>query len=226
MRVIVTAGPTYEPLDSVRRLTNFSTGRLGVELARFFTSRGDDLLLLLGEQATWPAPDPGPRMRVERFGTTADLRDRLAAHAAHAVDAVLHAAAVSDFRFGAVHHRRPDGTLVPAAGGKIPTQSGPLMAELIPTPKVIAHLREWFPRAWIAGWKYEVEGPRDEVIAHARAQTLANQTQACVANGPGYGAGYGLVIGGEAARDCPTRQSLFEALAWHAAGGTAVNGPS
>ena len=41
MRCIVTAGPTYESLDEVRRLTNFSTGRLGAQLARFLGERGE-----------------------------------------------------------------------------------------------------------------------------------------------------------------------------------------
>ena len=50
MRCIVTAGPTFEPLDEVRRLTNFSTGRLGTELANFLQAAGGDVSLLLGEQ--------------------------------------------------------------------------------------------------------------------------------------------------------------------------------
>ena len=40
MNCIVTAGPTFEPLDQVRRLTNMSTGRLGTELANFLTAQG------------------------------------------------------------------------------------------------------------------------------------------------------------------------------------------
>ena len=40
MNFIVTAGPTYEELDNVRRLTNFSTGRLGSELVNFLVARG------------------------------------------------------------------------------------------------------------------------------------------------------------------------------------------
>ena len=51
MHCIVTAGPTYEPLDKVRRLTNFSTGRLGSELVTFLTARGHDTTLLIREQA-------------------------------------------------------------------------------------------------------------------------------------------------------------------------------
>ena len=56
---LVTAGPTFEPIDQVRRLTNFSTGRLGSELAACLAAAGHQVTLLLGEQATWtnlPAP--------------------------------------------------------------------------------------------------------------------------------------------------------------------------
>src|ERR1017187_6048830 len=53
MQCIVTAGPTYEPLDEVRRLTNFSTGRLGSELVNFLAARGHEATLLIGQQATY-----------------------------------------------------------------------------------------------------------------------------------------------------------------------------
>src|SRR6478752_895156 len=53
MNCIVTAGPTYEPLDQVRLMTNFSTGRLGSELATFLTDKGHRVTLLSGQQATW-----------------------------------------------------------------------------------------------------------------------------------------------------------------------------
>ena len=75
MQCIVTAGPTCEPLDKVRRLTNFSTGRLGSELVNFLAARGHDVTLLIGEQATWRGERHA--RRVETFITAADLRDRL-----------------------------------------------------------------------------------------------------------------------------------------------------
>src|SRR5271169_2063676 len=98
MNCIVTAGPTFEPLDDVRRLTNFSTGRLGTELANYFAARGHKVILLLGESAT----HAGERraQRVEFFSTTADLRAKLKTLAAKRVDGIFHAAAVSDFAFG------------------------------------------------------------------------------------------------------------------------------
>src|SRR5881396_3056907 len=100
MNCIVTAGPTYEPLDEVRRLTNFSTGRLGSELASFLSAQGHEATLLIGQQATFRGERHA--RHVQTFTTTADLRDRLRALGGEAVDAVFHAAAVSDFTFGKV----------------------------------------------------------------------------------------------------------------------------
>src|ERR1035437_2903924 len=75
MNCRITAGPTYETMDNVRRLTNFSTGQLGTDLANFLTARGHDVTLLICEQAT----HPGERKarRVETFTTTASLRGKL-----------------------------------------------------------------------------------------------------------------------------------------------------
>src|SRR5947209_3561540 len=111
MNCIVTAGPTYEPLDEVRRLINFSTGRLGSELANYLVSRGHHVTLFLGQQATWGGEFYAQEL--VNFGTTADLRARLQERGGKSTDAIFHAAAVSDFTFGKVWQRLPDGTLEP-----------------------------------------------------------------------------------------------------------------
>src|ERR1039457_6889736 len=100
MHCIVTAGPTYEPLDEVRRLTNFSTGRLGLGLANTPGARGHEASLLIGQSAAYRGECHA--RQVETFTTTANLRDRLQALASPAIAAVFHAAAVSDFRFGKI----------------------------------------------------------------------------------------------------------------------------
>src|SRR5205823_5205240 len=100
MHCVVTAGPSYEPLDEVRRLTNFSTGRLGSELGNFLVARGHQVTLLLGEQATYRGK--GQAQRVEIFATTADLQERLRVLSTQSVTAVFHSAAVSDFTFGKI----------------------------------------------------------------------------------------------------------------------------
>lgn len=210
MNCIVTAGPTFEPLDDVRRLTNFSTGRLGSELATFLESRGHEATLLIGQQATYR----GERQahRVETFTTTANLRDRLQALSQGPVDAVFHAAAVSDFTFGKIWHRSPAGEMTEARSGKISTRQGTLMAELVPTPKIIAQLREWYPKAVLVGWKYEVEGGRDSVLRMAERQLAECRTDACVVNGPAYGKGFGVVRKEGALTPLGDVEALFEEL--------------
>ncbi|HLP78608.1 MAG TPA: phosphopantothenoylcysteine decarboxylase [Candidatus Paceibacterota bacterium] len=210
MNCIVTAGPTYEKMDSVRRLTNFSTGRLGTDLANFLTARGHDVTLLIGEQATYG----GERRanRVETFTTTTDLREWLHAQAGAPVDAIFHAAAVSDFAFGKIWSRSPQGELAELKAGKISTRQGTLLAELVPTPKIIAGLRDWFPQAKLIGWKYELDGNRASVITAAAKQLHECLTDACVANGAAYGAGYGIVTPNGRCAHYEETPALFEAL--------------
>src|ERR1700749_2351654 len=100
MNCLVTAGPTFEPLDEVRRLTNFSTGRLGTELANYLAARGHKVMLLIGETAVYASVPKG--QRVEHFSTTTDLQEKLKALSAKKTAGIFHAAAVSDFTFGRV----------------------------------------------------------------------------------------------------------------------------
>jgi phosphopantothenoylcysteine synthetase/decarboxylase len=210
MNCIVTAGPTFEPLDDVRRLTNFSTGRLGTELANFLAARGHKVLLLVGELATYAGPRRA--QRVEVFSTTADLRAKLKMLSAKKVDAVFHAAAVNDFAPGRIFVPDAAGKLAEIkATKKISTRQGKLLLELLPTPKIIAELRGWFPKTKIVGWKFEADGQRADAIAAARRQLADCATDLCVVNGPAYGEGFGLLSakGGSHLANPPL---LFEAL--------------
>jgi phosphopantothenate---cysteine ligase (CTP) len=191
MNCIVTAGPTIEPLDDVRRLTNFSTGRLGTELANYLAARGHKVILLIGEQATYAGERRASR--VEIFTTTADLHGKLKAVSSKKVDAIFHAAAVSDFTFGRIFAPDAAGKLVEIKGvKKISTRQGKLLAELLPTPKIISELRGWFPKTKIVGWKFEADGKRVDAIAAARTQLADCSTDLCVVNGPAYGEGFGV----------------------------------
>ena len=211
MHCVVTAGPTYEPLDEVRRLTNFSTGRLGSELASFLVARGHKTTLLLGELATFRGETQVHH--IQTFSTTADLQERLRELASQGVDAIFQAAAVSDFTFGKIWVRSPKGDLTEIKSGKIATEKGTLMAELVPTEKVLPKLRLWCPKAKIIGWKYEVDGDRARIVNLAEKQISDSQTDACVANGPAYGKGFGLVQRGGDCLHLKDMPALFEALA-------------
>jgi phosphopantothenoylcysteine decarboxylase/phosphopantothenate--cysteine ligase len=211
MHCVVTAGPTYEPLDEVRRLTNFSTGRLGSELASFLVARGHKTTLLLGELATYHGESQV--QRIQTFSTTADLQEQLRALSSQFVDAIFQAAAVSDFAFGKVYVRSAKGDLTEIKSGKIATEKGTLLAELAPTQKVLPQLRSWFPKARLIGWKYEVDGDRARIIKLAEKQIADSFTDACVANGLAYGKGFGLVQRGGECLHLKDTPALFEALA-------------
>jgi phosphopantothenoylcysteine decarboxylase/phosphopantothenate--cysteine ligase len=211
MNCIVTAGPAYEPLDDVRRLTNFSTGRLGTTLANYLAARGHSILLLLGEQATYNGERRA--QRVEPFSTTADLRAKLKALAGKNVDAIFHAAAVSDFAFGRIFAPDAANKLVEIKSAKkVSTRQGKLLVELLPTQKIITELRGWFPRTKIVGWKFEADGKRPEAVEAARQQIADCSTDLCVVNGPAYGDGFGLVGKKGDAAHLGNPPLLFDAL--------------
>lgn len=212
MNCLVTAGPTYEPLDRVRRLTNSSTGELGIRLSQALMEAGHRVVLLLGELSSYPER---PRADVvRRFGTTEELAQRLQQCAEEeSCGAVFHAAAVSDFRPGAIWHGTAPGQGQRMQSGKIPSDLQPLWMELLSTPKLIERLRNWFPRAWIVGWKYVVDGTPAEALAAGWTQIRGCHTNACVVNGPAYGVGFALLEPGRPIQSFADRSSLARALA-------------
>lgn len=91
--VVVTAGPTREPLDPVRFISNRSSGRMGFALAAAAWRRGADVDLVAGPTSV--APPPGPR--VHRVETAEQMKLAVQRHIARA-DVLVMAAAVADFR--------------------------------------------------------------------------------------------------------------------------------
>jgi len=95
-RVVITAGPTREPIDDVRFIGNRSSGKMGAALAAAALARGADVTLLAGPGTPEVPGGPARLTRVD-FESAADLERALAAAASQA-DAVVMAAAVADFR--------------------------------------------------------------------------------------------------------------------------------
>ena len=187
MNIIVTCGPSYELIDQVRRITNFSTGRLGITLANAFTDAGHRVYCFKGEQAT-----DCTTLRAHEiafFSTNSDLAtklEKLAQCVPKDIDAIFHAAALCDFKVAAVKNEA--GERITSA--KFPTRGDPLLLTLEPTTKILPLLRGWFSNAKIVGWKYELTGTRDEAIAKALAQIQDAKTNGCVLNGAAYGRGF------------------------------------
>ena len=191
MRCIVTAGPSYLPIDEVRRLTNFSTGRLGTQLAEYLLSKGYSVCLFRGSYSTYRSDLPG-QMSVE-FTTPESLLALFRSHAAEKIDVIFHAAAIGDFQFGNAWVRAEDGTLNPLKAGKLPSRQSGLLVELVPTLKIIQQLRQLYPTTLIVGWKYEVDGGSQDTIRAGNRQLEECHTDLCVLNGPAFGKGFGLL---------------------------------
>ena len=187
VKVIVTCGPSYEPIDEVRRITNFSTGELGILLANRLTRAGFEVLCFKGVGATSPLRVEGAR--VIGFSTNENLLAELAATEDRGnIVAIFHTAALCDFRVKSL--QRSGGMETPAA--KIPSRGGDLTLTLEPLPKLISELGALFPVARIVGWKYELAGTRAEAIEAAERQMREAGTAACVVNGKAFGPGFGV----------------------------------
>jgi phosphopantothenoylcysteine synthetase/decarboxylase len=182
MRVVITGGPSSEPIDDVRLITNRSTGELGVILAQAFSQSGHDVSLFLGRLSQFRFSQSA------YFDRNEDLQRMLREmNESKSVNVVLHAAALADFQVVAVRAGNIDVGLK-----KIGSEHQTLSVELAPKPKVIAGLRDLFPNALIIGWKLELEGSRDDLIGEAARQVKKNRTDACVINGRAFGEGFGF----------------------------------
>jgi phosphopantothenoylcysteine synthetase/decarboxylase len=188
MLVVVTCGPSYEPIDEVRRITNFSTGGLGITLANTLAKAGFEVTCFKGVGAT--SQDRVIGARLVPFGTNQHLQGELEALPnREKVAAVFHAAALCDYRVKSV--LSSEGAQVAAT--KIPSRAGELTLTLDPASKLIHNLRDLFPASRIVGWKYELVGSRADVIAAAIRQLSESRSDACVMNGAAYGGGFGFL---------------------------------
>ncbi len=207
MKVIVTCGPSYEPIDQVRRLTNFSTGELGVHLSNQLTRAGFEVFCLKGSGATHPGP--GEQCHLSLFDKNDDLLELLKQTSeAHEIAAVFHVAALCDYKVRPVEDQYGQSCDSP----KIASRSGALTVLLEPATKVISHLRDLFPRSIVVGWEYELAGTRADATGKAERQIAENRTHGCVVNGRAFGTGFGFCQPGQKLRERETKTELVHLL--------------
>jgi phosphopantothenoylcysteine decarboxylase / phosphopantothenate---cysteine ligase len=164
MRFLITAGPSHEPIDAVRFIGNRSSGRMGVAAAEAAASRGHQVTLLLGPTAITPAD---PAVRLERFGSAAELESLLRIHWPQA-DCLLMAAAVADFRPVSSH------------GDRKIERGGRLTLELEAVPDLLAMTAATTqPSQLRVG--FALEEP-DRLEERARAKLTRKSLDAIVAN--------------------------------------------
>lgn len=141
-RVLITSGPTQEPIDGVRFLSNRSSGKMGAALARAAILMGAEVTVVAGPQRA-PLPMGANVIRVR---TAEEMREAALAQAPGA-DVIVGAAAVADYR--------PANPVT----GKIRRSAEPLTLELVPNPDIIAALAQAAPNAKVIGFAAE---PTDE----------------------------------------------------------------
>ncbi|MEI6872045.1 MAG: phosphopantothenoylcysteine decarboxylase [Verrucomicrobiota bacterium] len=201
---IVTCGPGVSPIDAVRRISNFSTGELGVRLTECLLEHGWNVVCFKSTAATHPSPT-GARLSLELFTTNAELEQKLQAlPQPEAVRVVFHAAALSDYEVNQVLSL--DGELLesPKFSSRLPG----LNVVLTPARKVLPELRTIFPEARVVGWKFELEGDTASAVQRGAAQLRENDSALCVVNGAAFGEGFGILTPQGALTRVPTRSEL------------------
>ena len=171
-RVLVTAGPTEEPIDPVRHIGNPSTGTMGYALAERAAARGAEVVLVSGPTAL--AAPPG--VRLVRVRTTRGMRDAVLAELPE-TDLVLMAAAPADYRPVAPSDR------------KIKKGAATLTLELERTEDILTEVAaKKRPGVGVVGFALETE----DLVANAKRKLEEKRLDLIVANDPtAEGAGFG-----------------------------------
>ena len=164
-RVLVTAGPTREPWDAIRFLSNRSSGRMGYALAAEAHRRGAEVTLVSGPVAL--TPPAGVRTLAV---TTAREMHAQALALFPETDIVIAAAAVADFRPGA------------PADKKIKKQNMPAALELVPNPDILADMGRAKARQLLVGFAAESDPNLEDA---AREKMKKKNLDFIVANAAG-----------------------------------------
>ena len=170
LSVLVSAGPTREPIDPVRYLGNRSSGRMGYALARAARKAGARVTLVSG-----PVALPSPHgVRVIPVETALEMREAVLAEAGSA-DVFIATAAVADYRVAeplAHKHKRTQG---------------PLRLELVQNPDILAEVAALPDGPFTLGFAAET----DDLERHAREKLERKGVDMIAANRVGPGLGFG-----------------------------------
>jgi phosphopantothenoylcysteine decarboxylase/phosphopantothenate--cysteine ligase len=160
-RVLITAGPTFEPIDPVRGITNLSSGKMGFALARAARDAGAKVTLVTG-----PTMLPTPRgVRRLDVRTAQEMYDDVMAYVNHA-HVFIAVAAVADWRVKA------------PSTAKLKKTQGPPQLAFEPNPDILAAVAALPAPPYCVGFAAESEN----VIEHAQAKLKSKRVPLIVAN--------------------------------------------
>jgi len=163
---LITAGPTREPIDPVRYLSNYSSGKMGYALAEAAANRGASVVVVSG-----PAEVPPPsNVEVVPVQTAKQMYDAVMEQFGDA-DVVICAAAVADFAPSA------------KASQKIKKTDDGITLQLDKTPDILGHIGEVKGKRFLVGFAAETE----HLLENAREKLRAKNADLVVANEVGNG---------------------------------------
>ncbi len=171
-KVLVTGGATAEAIDPIRILTNRSSGKTGLELAREAFIRGAGVTLV--QKGKCPYAD----IQNIYIESAKEMSDAVLGELKKGYDVFICAAAVSDYTIDKSKDKIPSGQ--------------ELTLNLKPVPKVIERVRAEHPRLYMVSFKAETNVPKEELIDRARSMKDTIKLNLAVANDVGKGG-----IGGE-----------------------------
>ena len=166
-KILITAGPTWVPLDDVRVISNISSGELGVLLAKTAEDCSLKVDLFLGPSGPLYSPDNIHVRRFKYFDDFVSLVHRQLEMKKY--DIILHCAAVSDY----IARRTP---------GKISSLSKELVLKLIQAPKIIDRIRRLNPKAFLVMFKLESGVPIRSLIKRTQEAMRKHKVDLAVAN--------------------------------------------
>ncbi len=168
-RVLITAGPTREPLDPVRYLSNRSSGKMGFALARAARRAGADVVLISGPVAL---NDPAGVSRIN-VETAEQMHTAVIEHLA-GMDVFIATAAVADYR------------PVSPATEKVKKQHASWQLELEPTSDILADVASRDPRPFCVGFAAETEQLEEYALAKLHRKRLDMVAANPVGDGLGF----------------------------------------
>jgi phosphopantothenoylcysteine decarboxylase / phosphopantothenate---cysteine ligase len=159
--ILVTAGPTREPFDPVRFITNYSSGKMGYALATMAVRRGAEVILISG-----PSFLPVPRgITFVSVESALEMRNAVMSHL-EGTTSIIKAAAVADYRPAVLSE------------SKIKKKKGPLTLHLERNPDIIAEIGAKKENRVLVGFAMESE----DLVENARAKLFAKKMDLIVAN--------------------------------------------
>lgn len=180
-KVMVSAGGTYEAIDHIRGITNRSSGKMGIEIAKEAFIRGAEVTLLEAEVSV-PVPHSLNSIKV----VSSNEMNEKVMEMINDFDVFISAAAVSDFSPSVVEK------------SKI-SSSKELELKLKPATKIINQIKKQNPEIFLVGFKAEYGVPEEELIESSQKQIENSRVDLVVANdvaveGAGFGSDKNQVI--------------------------------